>query len=977
MRLIDTLRKNRNNQVAAQRKAAKAKRTRREQFALALEPMENRTLLSAAGDLDTTFGNGGLVLTDFAGGLDQAHAMVTVGGQTLVAGRATTNFNSDFAVARYNADGSLDTSFGVNGLVTTDLGSTEDIAFSIVVQPNGKIILAGQTLGSSGTSYDFALARYHTNGALDTSFGVGGVATADFSGGLDVAYDVALQGDGKVVVSGRASDENYSYRVGVMRFDANGVLDASFDTDGKVVVVAAEDDGVSLYDTEPYTMQVMSDGRIVLGGYAFSFNTFDAKALLMRLNPDGSLDTTFGSDPDCDGTRSGYVAADLAFESETVYDLIVLPSGDVLVAGDSFGDFAVARFTAAGDLDTSFGAGGMFTMDLAFMADSARDLAVDTSGRIYAAGYLNDGVYPDFTVVRLNADGTLDSTFGAGGVVTTDLGSMDDDQATAVSLDGNTLTVAGYSYNTNAGSNFDFAVVRYLLGAAQANVLPVADAGGPYAVYEGADVTLDGSASSDEDGSIVSYEWDLDYDGVTFDADATGATTLFSAAALSGPGGRTVALRVTDDSGATHIHTVSLDVLNVAPSVNAGGDQSVNEGATVSLGGTYSDPGAGDTHTFSWQVMLNGNVFASGTGQSVSFDAVDNGTYTAVFTVTDSDGASSSDSVTVLVANVAPVANAGADVVVNEAGAVNLSGSFSDVDADTHTMVWHVVASNGQVIADGSGSTFSFTPIDNGIYTVTYTVTDDDGGSHSDTVVVTANNVVPTVLMAGDASGVRGQARSFMGGFTDPGTVDAHRVRWDFGDGTSTSWSSFAGGTPRTAHAWANAGTYTVTMYIRDKDGGVSSDSYTVTIKEYELQNVDGELALVVGGTTGNDTIEFAKMSHQRVGLYVNNQFLGAFSHTGRVIAYGNEGNDTITATGLFNQARLYGGAGNDVLSGGKDDDTLVGDAGADVFNSGGGTDLIVRDYEDPSETKKGRDNNITILSSMTRKASLRRAFRF
>lgn len=992
MRLLDGINNDNGKQSVARRKseARGSKRgrsngsTRRTQaLPLALEQMESRTLLSA-GALDTTFGGGtGMVLTDFAGGLDQAYAMVTLDdGKMLVAGRASNGFDLDFALARYNADGSLDTTFGVNGLVTTNLGSTQDIAYAMAVQADGKIVLAGQTQRDA-TSFDFALVRYDADGSLDGSFGTGGVVVADFHGLLDVAYDVAIDALGNVVVAGTASDVNYSYRIGVMRFDASGAPDASFDADGKAVIVVPEADGVSLFDTEAYALEVAADGKLVLGGYAFSFNTFEANALLVRLNPDGSLDTTFGVDAAGDGARDGYRTIDFAFDGETIHDLIVLSSGEVIVAGDAFGDLLVARFTADGDLDGSFAGGGAFLLDLAFMSDSARSLAVDDAGRIYAAGFMQSDMSSELAVVRLNADGSADAGFGSGGLVLTDLGGMNDDQAMAVSLNGDTLTVAGFSYNANGGTDYDFALARYITTGADTNVAPVANPGGPYAVNEGADVTLDGSASGDSDGVIVSYEWDLDYDGVNFDADATGVSTTFSAAGLDGAAVRSIALRVTDDKGASHVYATTVDVLNVAPVVSAGDDQAVVEGGSVTLSGSASDAG-GDTLTYSWTVSAsNGQVIESGTGLSFGFTPVDDGTYAVTFTATDDDGASASDTVVVTVTNAAPVADAGNDLAVNEGSALTLTGSFSDAGgADTHSFLWQVVASNGQVIADGTGSSFGFTPVDNGTYTVTLTVTDDDGGSHSDTVVVTANNVAPTVLVAGDASGVRGQARSFMGGFTDPGALDTHYVRWDFGDGTTTAWQPVTDPNLQASHVWTATGTYTVTLSIKDKDGAVSSDTYAVNIKVYEFQQHGDGFALVVGGTTGNDAIEFVK-SQKHVALYVNNTYHGTFNHSGRVIAFGQAGDDRISAFGIDNDALFYGGAGNDSLTGGKGNDTLFGDAGADVFDGMQGTNTIHRDAEDPTERGGGRPSaasvreTLNIVSSRLRKGSPLRAFRF
>ena len=998
MRLFDTFKKHGRNTktTAAAGKAASKSRgggAKRGRGAggvgssrPAFEQVEGRTLLSA-GALDTTFGGGtGIVVTDFTGGEDQASSIVTLAdGKMLVAGTATTSFDKDFALARYNADGSLDATFGVNGLVTTDLGSTEDIAHAMTVQADGKIVLAGRTRNTlGGTDFDFAVVRYNADGTLDSSFGLGGVALGDFEGLDDQAYAVALDAGGNILVTGRASDANWAWHVGVMRFDSSGALDTSFDADGKVMVQVPDPIGDgSTVSVEVFGIDLASDGKVVLGGYAFSMYTGVSDALVVRLNPDGSLDPTFGNDPDGDGVRAGYRTADLTWDDDDVRNVLVLSSGDILVSGNR-NDFMVTKFTAAGDLDASFATGGTFVMDLAGMFfESARDLAIDASGKIYAAGFLNDGINPDFALMRFNPDGSLDTTFDGDGIVLTDFGAWDDEGALAMSLNGGTVTLAGYA---GISTSANFALARYLTGDAgpAENVAPVAVAGGPYAVYEGASITLDGSGSTDADGTITSYEWDLDYDGVNFDADATGDTTSFSAASLDA-GTRTIALRVTDDDGAVHVHSVTVAIDNVAPTANAGPDVSLGEGGTVSLGGQFSDAGSADTHTLGWQVLLNGQVVAGGSGASLDFTSMDDGLYTAVFTVTDDEGASSSDSLDILFTNVAPTASAGADVTVSEGGAVSLSGSFSDPGSDSHTVLWHVVASNGQVVADGTDAAFGFVANDNGIYTVTFTVTDDDGGSHTDTLVVTANNVAPTVLVAGDASGVRGQSRSLMGGFTDPGTLDTHQVRWDFGDGTSTAWQDVTDPNISTSHAWGATGTYNVTMYIRDKDGAVSSDSHAVTIKVYELQQDPSGFALVVGGTAGNDVIEFSKVSQQRVALYVNNAYQGTFNHSGRLIAFGHDGDDRISAFGLDNEAVLYGGAGDDSLTGGKGNDTLWGDAGADIFDGAQGTDTIHRDAQDPPE--KGQKpqstsaaavrDTLNIISSRLRRGSPLRTFRF
>src|SRR5205823_162896 len=166
-------------------------------------------------------------------------------------------------------------------------------------------------------------------------------------------------------------------------------------------------------------------------------------------------------------------------------------------------------------------------------------------------------------------------------------------------------------------------------------------------------------------------------------------------------------------------------------------------GTAVNLAGTFTDPGA-DTWTYNWHVVAsNGQVIADGSGQNFTFTPNDNSTYARRFTVTDDDGGVGTSSVVVTVNNVAPTASAGANRTVNEGSAITLFGTFTDPgSADTWTFNWHVVSSNGQVIADGSGQNFTFTPTDNGIYMATFTVTDDDGGVGASSTLVALLSVV-------------------------------------------------------------------------------------------------------------------------------------------------------------------------------------------------------------------------------------------
>src|SRR4051794_22237994 len=256
-------------------------------LAQAVESLEARRLLSF-GTLDPSFGSGGKVLSDFNNGANSGYAMAVVGGKTLVAG----TLNGDFVVARYNGNGTLDTTFGPahTGYATVDFGSDADEAYAMAVDADGKIVLAGQT-NRGASFYDFAVARLNADGSLDTTFGAAhtGKFCADFAGDFDQASGVAVQADGRIVVSGMATVD-FNAEFALMRLTSGGVLDTSFGADhtGKVLT-----EWSNAY-AESTGMGLQADGRIVLVGYASSYITGASDAAVARYNADGTLDTSFG-----------------------------------------------------------------------------------------------------------------------------------------------------------------------------------------------------------------------------------------------------------------------------------------------------------------------------------------------------------------------------------------------------------------------------------------------------------------------------------------------------------------------------------------------------------------------------------------------------------------------------------------------------------------------------------------------------------
>ncbi len=171
--------------------------------------------------------------------------------------------------------------------------------------------------------------------------------------------------------------------------------------------------------------------------------------------------------------------------------------------------------------------------------------------------------------------------------------------------------------------------------------------------------------------------------------------------------------------------------------------------------------------------------------------------------------------------------DAGPDQVADEGAVVSFAGAFSDPDAgDTHTVAWDFGDGSSPLVGGSEGGlTPTHVYADDGVYTVTLTVTDDEGAVGSDTLVVTVRNVAPTVDVGPDQTADAGEVVYFSGVFTDPGTLDAHTIAWDFGDEATVS------GTLTPMHTYANSGTYTVTLTVTDDDGGVGSDSARIRVQ--------------------------------------------------------------------------------------------------------------------------------------------------
>jgi uncharacterized delta-60 repeat protein len=419
---------------------------------------------TTTGNLDPTFGTGGTVRTDFAGNIDQANAVaVQPNGQIVAAGSSFSNSKTveDFIVARYNANGSLDKRFAKNGKITTDFFRNVDSISAIAIQPDGRIIVAGfaQLPGNGGNPRVFALARYRSDGNPDTSFGNGGALTTSFGGNFAAASAVMVQPDGKIVVAGTVDFNpdvpGSGLDFALARYNANGTLDGSFGKGGKVVF-----DFFGSFD-QANAAVLQPDGKIIVVGSA-SYDSFnqDIGFALARFNTDGSIDFGFGA--------GGKQITDFFGAGAKANGVVLQPDGRFVVAGTASDsatrpvatDIAVARYNSDGSLDSGFGAGGQTAIPFADSAtEQGNALAVLPGGKIVVAGaaFKTFATAPDFALVRYNSDGSLDTGFGNGGTMTTDVaGGTDVAQALAIQADGK-IVAAGRAFR----SNFDLTLARY------------------------------------------------------------------------------------------------------------------------------------------------------------------------------------------------------------------------------------------------------------------------------------------------------------------------------------------------------------------------------------------------------------------------------------------------------------------------------------------------------------------------------------
>jgi uncharacterized delta-60 repeat protein len=398
-----------------------------------------------AGALDTTFSADGKIVTYIGSGYAEGRGVAVQPDGKIVAGGFfyVNGLNTDFVLVRYANDGTLDNTFGTGGISSAGIGTNADNGNALVLQQDGRILLAGTT--NNGMNNDLALVRFNSNGSLDNSFGTSGIIVTDLGAAVEGANAIVLQSDGKIIIGGTSTGNNSDFAL--VRYNSNGTLDSTFGYGGVVKTdINNSSDHINALVIDP-------DGKIIACGTSTGPDQEDFAAV--RYNADGTLDNSFGN-----GGKSVTVIGSGADEA---YTALVQLDGKIILAGASDGvsssnyDFAMIRLNTNGTLDHTFGSWGKVITSMG-ANDKAHAAILQADGKIILAGSSTSGSGSDFALARYNINGSLDYTFDYDGRVITDLGSgYDIVNAIATQNDGNIVACGSSLQNNNT-----FALARYI-----------------------------------------------------------------------------------------------------------------------------------------------------------------------------------------------------------------------------------------------------------------------------------------------------------------------------------------------------------------------------------------------------------------------------------------------------------------------------------------------------------------------------------
>jgi len=397
----------------------------------------NLTVTAAPSDLDPTFGNGsGVIFSDPIGTRNHnGYGMALQSDGKIVMVGSKNPAGTGFIIARYNSDGSLDATFGSGGAVLTTLGGSSESARGVAIQPDGKIVIGGNAVFLNQDNPDLFVARYNSNGSVDTSFGTNGVAIVGFStNAVNADYFGAIKigTDGKIVIGGSLPGTSQFQQTTLARLNTNGTLDTSFGSGGKLT-----NGGYAWTD-----LTVQPDGSIVTVGY--SATIMSSTMIVRKFNINGLQEWNYTRGQD-------FILAEL-------YGIAAQPDGKFVVAGRFNSKVSVLRLNANGTLDTSF------AVDSVVREGRATAVAVQPDGKIVVAADLTDTPFGGYNAIRLNTDGLPDAGFGTNGVVSNLYPNSQINTSTIIIQPDGKILVGGRASITPP-QGYYFTILRYKGGS--------------------------------------------------------------------------------------------------------------------------------------------------------------------------------------------------------------------------------------------------------------------------------------------------------------------------------------------------------------------------------------------------------------------------------------------------------------------------------------------------------------------------------
>lgn len=408
--------------------------------------------ITKAGQLDKGFGIDGVVITEVSGYYDEPQDIIIQrDSKIIVVGESFDGNNSSFVLVRYDSSGRIDNTYGNAGIasITITIGGASTSLGGSVLQSDGKVVLAG--CAYNGTDNDIVIVRFNTDGVLDTTFGVDGIYRSQ-TGSNECAYAVAIQNDGKIVIGGFAGNKvNGDSEFLIARYTTAGIPDSGFGTDG-AVKTPLQHHFYGTYYGDFYTLAITSDGSIIAAGsITTQYQTSSESSLaIARYKQDGTIDVNFGT--------QGF-----SFYGDGAHDITLQSDGKIVVAASYYSgeDFCLIRFEQSGNTDPLFGTDGSALAAIGYHYAYSPTLAIQSDGKLIAAGDAADQTgNSNFAIARFTADGILDKTFGDSGSVITKIGTgWSWINAVAIQPDGKIVAVG----RVEVGSIKAFGIARYHL----------------------------------------------------------------------------------------------------------------------------------------------------------------------------------------------------------------------------------------------------------------------------------------------------------------------------------------------------------------------------------------------------------------------------------------------------------------------------------------------------------------------------------